>query len=226
MNIDPRTMKLMLKLQLDPGFDFQSVRGRTNNSVSHESASMFDMLLSQQLNGSALEGSSADFAPLVWSPELWAHVAPAAAAEGAYAAGYAASEASEPYKAVIAQAAMKYGVDQDLIHAVIETESGFDPAAQSHAGAKGLMQLMDGTARGLGVTDSFDPIQNIDGGTRYLSLLLRKYNGNEQVALAAYNAGPGRIDSLGIATDEQLQAGMGLLPEETRRYIHKVMQAR
>lgn len=88
------------------------------------------------------------------------------------------------------------------------------------------MQLMDSTARGLGVTDSLDPHQNIDGGSKYLSYLLGKYNGNEQVALAAYNAGPGRIDRLGISTDGELLANLDKLPEETRQYIGKVLGAR
>src|SRR5690606_38969095 len=106
------------------------------------------------------------------------------------------------------------------------TESGFRPDAVSGAGAKGLMQLMDGTARGLGVTDSFDPAQNIDGGTKYLAMLLRKYDGHEQVALAAYNAGPGRVDRAGIGTNEQLIANLEALPEETQRYVAKVLQAK
>ncbi|MGO4371095.1 transglycosylase SLT domain-containing protein, partial [Paenibacillus sp. MCAF20] len=67
--------------------------------------------------------------------------------------------------------------------------------------------------------------QNINGGTKYLSLLLGKYNGNEQVALAAYNAGPGRIDRLGIGTNEELQLAIDSLPEETQRYVVKVLQA-
>lgn len=119
-------------------------------------------------------------------------------------------------------ASKQYGVDSALVKAVIETESGFRPDAVSHAGAKGLMQLMDGTARELGVTNPFDPKQNIFGGTKYLAALLRKYNGNEKVALAAYNAGPGRIDRLGIANEIDLMEKYHQLPAETQQYVRKV----
>jgi soluble lytic murein transglycosylase-like protein len=86
------------------------------------------------------------------------------------------------------------------------------------------MQLMDDTARGLGVTDSFDAQQNIHGGTKFLKYLLQKYNGNEAVALAAYNAGPGRIDQLGITNDRELKAKYKLLPRETQDYVMRVME--
>ena len=136
------------------------------------------------------------------------------------------SYGSSQYAALIGTASQKYGVDASLIEAVIATESNFNAGAVSSAGAKGLMQLMDGTARGLGVTNSYDPQQNVEGGTRYLAMLLKKYNGHEQVALAAYNAGPGRIDRLGIATDAELQQKLSLLPQETQRYIGKVLSAK
>jgi len=130
------------------------------------------------------------------------------------------------FAATINEASQKYGVSANLIHAVIQTESAYRPDAVSSAGAKGLMQLMDGTAKGLGVVDSFDPVQNIDGGTRYLSMLLKKYNGQEQVALAAYNAGPGRVDRTGIKTNQELQEKLHLLPQETQRYVGKVLSAK
>ncbi|MBB6636253.1 lytic transglycosylase domain-containing protein [Cohnella thailandensis] len=130
------------------------------------------------------------------------------------------------YDSLILQAANRYGVDPALIKGVIQSESSFRENAVSSAGAKGLMQLMDATAQGLGVTDSFDPMQNIDAGTRYLSYLLRKYNGNEATALAAYNAGPGRVDRLGITTNEELAARLTELPEETQAYIQKVLSNR
>ncbi|MBW5444862.1 transglycosylase SLT domain-containing protein [Cohnella sp. CFH 77786] len=132
---------------------------------------------------------------------------------------------SAAYDGLIAAAAAKYGLDPALIKGVIQTESGFRADAVSPAGAKGLMQLMDDTARGLGVADSLDPVQNIDGGARFLSYLLRKYDGNVSTALAAYNAGPGRVDRLGLINDELVRQRLAELPEETQHYIDKVLSA-
>lgn len=148
---------------------------------------------------------------------------PAAASASSVQGG---SYGTSQYAALIAEASQKHGVDPSLIEAVIQTESNFNANAVSSAGAKGLMQLMDGTARGLGVTNSYDPAQNIDGGTRYLAMLLKKYNGNELVALAAYNAGPGRVDRLDIATNADLLQKKTQLPQETQRYVDKVLAAK
>lgn len=114
---------------------------------------------------------------------------------------------------IISRASRKYGVDAGLIKAVIKAESDFNPQAVSHAGARGLMQLMPATARSLGVTDSFDPEQNVMGGTRFLKDLLRRYDGNVDAALAAYNWGPGNVDK---RPDH--------LPRETRSYLARVKQ--
>lgn len=119
--------------------------------------------------------------------------------------------------------ANKFGVDSDLVREVVRAESNFNPNATSHAGAKGLMQLMDRTARGLQVSNSYDPVQNITGGTKYLRQLLNRYDGNVKVALAAYNAGPGRIDRLDIDTDAELEQKVHALPKETQNYVKKIM---
>ena len=97
------------------------------------------------------------------------------------------------YADVIRAASIEYGVDEAFLRAIIHAESAFNPRALSIKGAQGLMQLMPATASDMGVLDAFDTSQNIRGGARYLGLLLRDFNGNEQLAAAAYNAGPGAV---------------------------------
>ena len=107
----------------------------------------------------------------------------------------------------------KYGLPAELVNTVIQVESAGDRYAVSSRGAKGLMQLMDSTATELGVTDVFDPEQNIDAGSQYLSGLLRRFSGDLKLALAAYNAGPGAVERFG-----------GIPPyKETIRYVDKVL---
>ena len=118
------------------------------------------------------------------------------------------------YMPLVNAAAAQHGVDAEFIACVIEAESGFNPAAVSRAGARGLMQLMPSTAMQYRVDNPFDPGSNILGGTRHLKALLRKYRGNMRLALAAYNAGV-----------EAVTKYNGIPPfRETREYVAKILQ--
>jgi hypothetical protein len=117
-------------------------------------------------------------------------------------------------RALAVAAARRHGLDPGLVLAVVSVESGFRPGAVSPRGAQGLMQLMPGTARSLGVEDALDPEENLDGGTRHLGALLSLYGGDVERALAAYNAGEGAVARHG-----------GIPPfRETREYVKKVLE--
>lgn len=121
-------------------------------------------------------------------------------------------ELMELINSAINNASAKYGVDKNLIRAVIKQESSFNPTSISSAGAQGLMQLMPGTATALGVKDPFDIAQNINGGALYLRDQLSNFNGDVSLALAAYNAGPNSVKKYG-----------GVPPyTETQNYVQKV----
>ena len=116
------------------------------------------------------------------------------------------------YDAIIAEHASLHGVRPDLVHAVIQAESAFNPMARSLKGAMGLMQLMPATAVQFGVTNAYDPVQNIRAGVAYLKRLLDRYSHNEELALAAYNAGPGAVEKYGAVPPYR----------ETRDYVSKI----
>jgi soluble lytic murein transglycosylase-like protein len=136
--------------------------------------------------------------------------APATAAPAA--TGASALPQGVPYGAEITAAAQRHGVDPALLAGLVRQESNFDPTAGSPAGARGLTQLMPGTAAGLGVTDVTDPLQSLDGGAKYLKQQLDAFGGDVTKALAAYNAGPGAVQRYG-----------GVPPyAETQNYVQKV----
>ena len=123
-------------------------------------------------------------------------------------------KSSKNLEEIYEEASQTYGVSVELLKAMTKQESNFNPNATSRSGAQGLMQLMPATAASLGVTDAYDPYQNIMGGAKYISQMLNKYNGNVSLALAAYNAGSGNVDKYG-----------GIPPfAETQNYVAKITQ--
>ena len=122
--------------------------------------------------------------------------------------------AKAQYGAIIEEIARIYALESALVHAVVSAESAYNATAVSKKGAAGLMQLMPDTARRYGATDRFDPVQNLHAGTRYLSDLLKMFNGNVSLALAAYNAGENNV----------VKYGNQIPPfQETRMYVPKVL---
>lgn len=246
MQIDPRTMGQLIQLQSLNQLDLQGTSSQ--RASGNMDGSLFDillqeMMLAEQDGYASSESAGTDARSVLESLQgylssaglndteplggLFAEMVPGGGAADTVVGSSTefAAERTSDLQSLITQASARYGVPESLIQAVIATESSFNPQAVSSAGAKGLMQLMDGTARGLGVSDPFDPAQNIDGGTKYLSYQINRYGGDVKTALAAYNAGPGRLQRLGIGNDEQLMEKFHLLPQETQGYIAKIMRA-
>jgi hypothetical protein len=131
-----------------------------------------------------------------------------------HSAGFRPSSANAlRFEPLLQEAALREGISADLVRAVIHTESAFDPLAVSSAGAKGLMQLMPDAARRFGVTDLFDPRDNIKGGVRYLRVLLRQFGGDVALTVAAYNAGEGAVSRYAAVPPYR----------ETRDYVRKIL---
>jgi soluble lytic murein transglycosylase-like protein len=136
-------------------------------------------------------------------------------ADSIRATRYAASDRGRQYDDVISEHARLHNIRAELVRAVVQVESAFNPRAISRVGAMGLMQLMPATAREFGVFNAFDPVENIRGGVAYLRQLLDRYSNNEELALAAYNAGPGAVDKHNQTVPPY---------RETKNYVKQISQ--
>jgi len=138
---------------------------------------------------------------------------PVPRSETVRATRYVSADRARPYEEIIAEHSQAHGVRAELVKAVMQVESAFNPYARSPKGALGLMQLMPATAQRFGVKNPFDPRENVRGGVAYLRQLLDRYDNNEQLALAAYNAGPGAVDKYGQSVPPY---------KETRNYVKQI----
>ena len=136
-------------------------------------------------------------------------------AEGVRTTRSAVGSRAGAYNDLISQHSKTHGVRADLVRAVMQVESGFNPLARSPKGAMGLMQLMPSTAKQFGVTNAFNPVENVRAGVAYLRELLDRYSNNEELALAAYNAGPGAVDKHGQRVPPY---------RETQSYVTRINQ--
>jgi soluble lytic murein transglycosylase-like protein len=193
MNIDK--LKAMMELQAVQNFG-------TNNNKTAVEGSSFQELLNEILTEDEISALSK---PLTGT-------AATVNAKMTSLPPLSLLKSTSDFDQLINQASLQYEVPANIIKAIIQQESNFNPNAVSKSGASGLMQLMPSTAKSLGVSDVFDPKQNILAGSKYFKQLLDKYDGKIDLALAAYNAGPGNVDKYG-----------GIPPfEETANYVRKI----
>jgi soluble lytic murein transglycosylase-like protein len=189
-------------------YDATLSNGFTIHHLRHETVGLNTRLYTSE--SSFIDVPSSDIVDMAESQEEQVQ---AAAPEFQAPSAAVKTDVKADVKDVVAAASYKHQIDADFINSVIHAESGFNPHAISPKGARGLMQLMPGTATQLGVNDPFNPAANVDAGTKYLRELLLRYNGDLAKTLAAYNAGPGRVEQY-----------HGVPPyHETRAYVTRII---
>ncbi|MBM7586535.1 soluble lytic murein transglycosylase-like protein [Bacillus pakistanensis] len=199
--MDIQQLKIMIDLKALNGMN------RTNSTYNQNNQSSFQEIFEEAINSLSRQN---DFQNKIGAVRLL-HSLQSTDIER-FQPSAATNEVPKNLDEIITRAADIYKIPKKLIQSIIQHESNFNPTAVSHAGASGLMQLMPTTAKGLGVTDIFDPEQNVFAGAKYMKQMLDKFNGNIDLALAAYNAGPGNVEKYG-----------GIPPfTETRNYVKKV----
>lgn len=197
----------------------QSLGSVQSSQTNPSTSSMFSDMLGQVLQASMGDQATDSLNPLLYSGDSpvfvpsYLYSGQSSLAEVISSYSSASTNNKTDFDEIIRKAAETYNVPEKLISSIIKQESNFNPLATSSAGASGLMQLMPGTAKYLGVTNSLDPEQNIMGGAKYISQMLSQFDGNIETALAAYNAGPGAVKKYD-----------GIPPyKETQNYVQKVM---
>ena len=206
--MDIQSLKILMEINA------MQTLGSVQSSQNTNSSSLFSELLGEVLQSTEKTKSNNTISSLLYNGTSDVYMPTSLSLQNqALETLTSGSSISSNYEDIIKKAAEKFNLPEKLISSVIKQESNFDASAISSAGATGLMQLMPGTAKYLGVINSLDPEQNIMGGAKYLSQMLSQFNGNIETALAAYNAGPGTVNRYA-----------GIPPyKETQNYVQKVM---